>query len=489
MVTQIKRLPRLPGEDEQFYANMVNYLPDPTFAVDITGTVVAWNKAMEELTAMPAAQMVGRRNYSYAEPFYGQRRAMLIDYILATHLIRSDLYLYIRNKGETLEAEAFAPFLFDGKGAYLWVSASLITDVDGRTLGAVSTVKDFSEYKKIQQQLEYYSMHDILTGLYNRSFFEQEMNRLNHSRFFPLSVIICDVDGLKLINDSLGHHKGDELLQAAAKVIQSAFRSSDAVSRIGGDEFAVILPNTDGEAAENAVERLSACLNAYNKNNPELLLSLSIGFASGKHALKDIVITADNSLNRSKLHRSTSVKSHFTATLMAMLAERDYILEGHAERLEKMSVKIAQAADLTSEEKTDLILLAKFHDIGKVGIADQLLYKPGPLSADERAEMMRHSEIGYRIASSSPELNHIAKYILHHHEWWNGQGYPLGLKGKEIPYLCRILSILDTYDAMTSDRPYRKAKSHTEVMQYIESMKGVQFDPVLVELFMNINPS
>lgn len=485
-ITDLKEAQRELEASHQYSVNIVNSLPDPTFAIDIHGCVVAWNKAMEQLTGIEAANMLGCGNYEYSIPFYGHRKPILIDYVLTPERSQGEQYSYMRNEGESLVAEAYAPLLKGGKGAYLWGSASVIRDIDGNAMGAINTIKDFTEYKETQQQLKYFSMHDMLTGLYNRSYFEEELKRLDKSRFYPLSVILCDVDGLKLINDSLGHHKGDELLKAAAEVIRSAFRSSDAVSRIGGDEFALILPQTDHTTVDAAVKRIESFIEKYNSSNPEFLLSLSIGFATGSQSLQSIVIEADNSLNRSKLHRSTSAKSHFTATLMAMLAERDYITEGHAERLEKMAAIMGNAAGLASVEKTDLILLAKFHDIGKVGISDKLLFKPGPLTPEERKEMMRHSEIGYRIAQSSPELSHIAKYILHHHEWWNGGGYPLGLKGTQIPLLCRILAILDTYDAMTSDRPYRKAQSRHEVVKHLHSAKGIQYDPALVDLFLQI---
>jgi diguanylate cyclase (GGDEF)-like protein/PAS domain S-box-containing protein len=485
-ITDLKDAQRELEASHQYSLNVVNSLPDPTFAIDMKGCVAAWNKAMEHLTGTPATEMLGRDNYEYAIPLYGHRRPILIDYVLSPTQVQGDQYTFLRRDGDNLVAEAFAPLLREGKGAYLWGSASLIRDVDGKAVGAINTVKDFTEYKETQQKLKYFSMHDTLTGLYNRSYFEEELRRLGDSRFYPISVIICDVDGLKLINDSLGHPKGDELLKAAAGVIRSSFRAADAVSRIGGDEFAVILPNTNQQAADEAVKRIEASINTYNDSNPQFLLSLSIGFSTGNQSLQNIVIEADNSLNRSKLHRSASAKSHFTATLMAMLAERDYITEGHADRLEKMAAIMANAAGIASGEKSDLILLAKFHDIGKVGISDKILFKPGRLTPEERKEMMRHSEIGYRIAQSSPELSHIAKYILHHHEWWNGEGYPLGLKAKQIPLLCRIVAILDTYDAMTSDRPYRKALNRAEAVINLQNAKGVQFEPALVDLFLEI---
>ncbi|MBS4031259.1 MAG: PAS domain S-box protein [Clostridiales bacterium] len=485
-ITNIKHAERELKASRQHFKNIVNYLPDPTFAIDCSGKVIAWNKAIEQLTGVPAEEMVGKGNYEYSLALYCDRRKILIDYVLDGKNIPAEQYGYLKREGDTLVAEAYAPCLREGKGAHLWGSASLIRDNDGTIVGAINTIKDFTEYKETQEQLKFLSMHDVLTGLYNRIYFEEELLRLNNLRFTPVSVIMCDVDGLKLINDSMGHHKGDQLLIAAANVIRSCLRASDVLARVGGDEFAFILPKTNALEAESVCLRIQNGVNSYNSSNPEFPLSLSMGLATGSLPVRDIVIEADNNLNKDKLHRSSSAKSHFIATLMAMLAERDFITEGHAERLETMAGIMADAVGLASADKSDLILLAKFHDIGKVGISDKLLFKPGRLSSNEKEEMKRHSEIGFRIAQSSPDLTHISQYILHHHEWWDGQGYPLGLSGEEIPLLCRILSIADAYDAMTSDRPYRKALSCEEAVRQLKDASGKQFEPRLVEIFINI---
>jgi HD-GYP domain-containing protein (c-di-GMP phosphodiesterase class II) len=187
---------------------------------------------------------------------------------------------------------------------------------------------------------------------------------------------------------------------------------------------------------------------------------------------------------REKMHRDRSTRSSTVQALMKALEARDFITEGHSDRLQQLVVSMAQELNLPEETINDLCLLAQFHDLGKVGISDDILFKPGPLTAEERKEMQRHSEIGKRIAQSVPDLEIIADWILKHHEWWNGQGYPLGLQGEAIPLPCRILAIADAYDAMTEERPYRKALSHREAVEELRRCAGQQFDPHLVEIFL-----
>jgi len=196
---------------------------------------------------------------------------------------------------------------------------------------------------------------------------------------------------------------------------------------------------------------------------------------------KQIIICTGKSYTRIRARHSTNVQ-----TLSKAFEARDHISEGHTDRLQSLVTDVAVTIGLSNSKLTDLRIFAQFHDVGKVGIPDRILFKEGPLTADEILEMQRHSEIGFRIAQSSWDLAHIADWILKHHEWWNGDGYPFGLKGEDIPVECRILAIADAYDAMTNDRPYRQALSHDEAVKELKKNAGVQFDSKLVENFINI---
>lgn len=349
--------------------------------------------------------------------------------------------------------------------------------------------KEITDRKQTETLLQYQNFHDSLTSLYNRTYFEEEMQRMDKRRSGSAGLIMLDLDGLKLINDTMGHERGDVLLATAAHILSASFRDSDVVARIGGDEFAVLLQPADEATIQAGCERIRQKTTDFNALQLQAPISLSIGYAVAADPsvpMRELFQRADNTMYREKLHRRQSTRSAIVQTVMKLLEARDYITEGHADRLQGIVARVGRALGFSDEKLSDLRLFAQFHDIGKVGIPDSILMKPGPLTTEEKTEMQRHSEIGQRIAQSAPDLVPIADWVLKHQEWWNGQGYPLGLSGEDIPLECRILSIADAYDAMTSDRPYRKALPHSEAIIELERCAGTQFDPSLVGIFVSL---
>lgn len=369
-----------------------------------------------------------------------------------------------------------------------WTHRALYNE-KGMLVDYQSVGRDITEKKEAEEQLRYLSIHDSLTGLHNRLYFEEQMAIMEKGEYDPVSLVMCDVDGLKIVNDTLGHDKGDRLLKTVADLINQCFRKNDVVARVGGDEFAVLLPETTRLTVEQTLSRIREKVKEYNLNNPELPLSISLGYAvrtSPETAMGTIFEEADNNMYREKLHSRLSTRSSIVQTLMRALEARDFITEGHGDRLQRLVVKMARALNLAEGKENDLRLLAQFHDIGKVGVPDSILFKRGSLTKSEYSIMQRHCEIGHRIALSAPELVLIADWILKHHEWWNGQGYPLGLAEQNIPLECRILALADAYDAMTSDRPYRRAVPHEMAVAELKRFAGIQFDPGLVDLFIEV---
>ncbi|MCK4257861.1 MAG: diguanylate cyclase [Halanaerobiales bacterium] len=335
------------------------------------------------------------------------------------------------------------------------------------------------------------SMRDPLTGLYNRTYFDQEIKRLEEEKCNPVGIIICDIVSLKMFNNALGKESGDKLLLTTAKILTQTFGKNYIIARIGGDEFAVILPKISQKNTENAYHRIQDFIFHYNEKNEKLPLSLSIGFATTqdkKGSISDIFRKAEHNMYDEKIHNGHSAQNTIIYALIESLKEKDFNKDDEKARLYELIVSIAKdiGIKLSEQEYSDLRLLAQFRDIGKVHIDNKILFKEGPLTPSEYSEIKRHSEIGYKLARSIPDLNQIADNILAHHEWWDGSGYPLGLKGEEIPLECRLLSIADAYYAMTNKRPYRKAISAEEAISNLMNGSGTQFDPELVGKFIKI---
>lgn len=487
-ITERKKAEKALRKSEQRLSNIIEFLPDATFVIDHLGKVIAWNRAMEEMTIVQEHKMLGRGDCEYAVPFYGERRPILIDLALMTdtELERlKDKYNHIQRDGDPLVGEVFVPKTYGGKGAYLSATASRLRDESGDIVGAIESIRDITDRKQAEDRIRYISFHDSLTRLYNRAFLEEEMKRLDTGRQLPISIIMADLNGLKLVNDTYGHCTGDEMLQLAANILRKSCREEDIIARWGGDEFVILLPQTAKIKAEDICKRISdKCCKAYVGDVP---ISIALGVAAKNNAeenLAAILKEAEDNMYKQKLTESRSIRSGVLNALLKALAAKSYETEEHARRMLDVAQKIGEKIGLSDYDLNRLSLLVTLHDIGKINISEEILTKNSPLNEKEWDAIRKHPEIGFRIARATEEFAHIAEDILSHHERWDGKGYPRGLKGKEIPLLARIVAIADAYEVMSNGRPYKIPLSREEIIAEYKNCSGTHFDPALVDVFL-----
>lgn len=433
-----------------------------------------------ELTGYQAESLLGNREVAYRDIIRAEYRDLIWERwqeVLRQNRKYIDEYPIMTLSGET-------KWVFEqGQGIY---------DDNGNVIALEGIIIDITERKRKEKEIFFLSHYDTLTSLFNRRKFEQEKERIcSSSRLLPISIIIGDINGLKLINDTLGHADGDKHIIAAAKILKACCRKNDIIARTGGDEFTVILPGTNSEETAKILSRIQKLCERRNSQvqDDAYYVSLSLGYATLETAdgnINDVIKIAEDHMYRRKLLEHKSIHNAILTSIKTTMYERSQETEEHSERLALYARLIGRELNLARGDIDKLELLAMLHDIGKIGISDDILKKDAGLTEGEWIQMKRHPEIGYRIARSSPELISIADCILSHHERWDGKGYPQGLKGTDIPLLSRIIAVVDAYDAMTHDRPYRSKGTHDDAIRDIVRNAGKQFDPEIVATFAQI---
>jgi len=303
----------------------------------------------------------------------------------------------------------------------------------------------------------------------------------------PLSIIMCDVNGLKLVNDSFGHDAGDLFLKKAAEIITRACRSEDIIARMGGDEFVIVLPRTTEEETEQIANLMKEF--ALKEKVANIELSISFGYETktkDTQSIVEVIANAENHMYRHKLYERASIRSKTIDLIMNTLFEKSNREAMHSSRVSNICQAIASKMNFSKDAINQMRIAGLIHDIGKIGVDETILNKPGRLTLDERRDIERHPEIGWKILSSTTEFSELAQFVLNHHENWDGSGYPNGLKEEAIQLEARIISVADSYDAMTSERSYRTGMSREAAIEELKKCSGTQFDPEIVDVFVNL---
>jgi diguanylate cyclase (GGDEF)-like protein/PAS domain S-box-containing protein len=379
----------------------------------------------------------------------------------------------------------------DGNIKWVFEQGQPIFDDKGKVIALEGLIIDITDRKRKEEEISYLNDYDFLTGLHNRRYLEKIKKEIERDRNLPVSVIVGDINGLKLINDAFGHEQGDALIVQTAKILKECCGENRLLFRTGGDEFSIILPNTDEKTTEEITSQIMSSLDHFNRetNNEAFYIHISLGYSTKNHSYESLdhtFKTAEDHMYKRKLLEHKSSHSSIISSIKATIYERSEETEAHAERMTFFARRMGERLRFSNTEMDNMELFSALHDLGKIGIDGSILNKPDKLNEEEWMEMKKHPEIGYRIAMASPELASIADFILTHHERWDGKGYPQGLQEMEIPLQARILSVIDAYDAMTVDRIYRKALTKKEAVDELKNNKGTQFDPHMVDLFIDI---
>lgn len=466
------------AESEQLKVTL-DSIGDGVIAIDTEGKISMLNGVAGHLMGIRRAEAAGMP-IGRALELYGGASGSKFASRITTAIERGDMSVF---KAELrIKSKDGAEKLLSGR-------ASPMKGSDRALQGFVVVFRDVTEQQQKEAEILYLSYHDLLTGLYNRNFFEEELRRLDTERQLPLSIIMGDANNLKLVNDVFGHREGDELLRAMAQVLRDSCRTEDIISRWGGDEFTILLPRTDADHAAMICRRIQAKCRECHTADRQLHPSISLGFDTKSESgteIVHIIKAAEDMMYKNKLLDSRTAHNDFLQAMRSRIGENDLESERHIGRLSELCVRTGRELNLRDSDLADLRILALLHDIGKAAIDPRIINKPGDLTQEEWEEIKRHSSIGYRIVRSAPELMLVADYILGHHERWDGEGYPQGLKGEHIPLASRILAVADAYDVMTQGRPYRLPLNQETALMEIFRNAGTQFDPDVVVAFASV---
>lgn len=468
----IKEKDKIIEEQENILKVVMDTLPGRVFFKDKEGRYVYVNKQFDEFYNKDGiGEVVGKTNIDIHPTEE-----------LAAKYSREDNEV-IKNK-RSIKAETIL-YSEDGEEIYTEAVKVPVIDKSGDVAGVVGLVLDVTEKKEAEKKLRKLSFTDILTGLYNRTYFEEKVKEFQSEEYLPVGVIMGDANGLKLVNDTLGHDQGDELLRLIAQALKDVCGEKQLIFRTGGDEFVILSKNTTEQECEIIIKNIFDRCKMYKHDLINVSISLGASVADSLNkSIYEALKEADDKVYRQKLLQKTSLNSSIMYSLQMGLEAKSLETEEHTDRVLANSIAIGEKLSLPMSVMDELTIVAKLHDIGKIGINEEILLKKGELTEDEFEVVKTHTEKGYRIVKASNQLDNVAKGVLAHHERWDGNGYPLKLEGEKIPLVSRIVSVADSYDAMTNNGIYKRCLNKEEAIEELKRCSGKQFDPIIVKAFI-----
>lgn len=459
------------------YQRLYEEAPAGYVVFQADGRIVEANKTFCQMVAMSKADVNTHRLTDFFPP---------AQQVLLRQTSEDILQNGTRSSMELSPLPEYGPsdvlVLIDRFQQLVWTGQTL-TDNGSYLLRCV--INDISELKRKQREIWQKSIHDPLTGVYNRLFYAEQLPHLDQAQTLPLSIVMLDIDRLKTINDTLGHGFGDEAIILTAQALQKNARPTDFICRIGGDELVVLMPNTDLASARAYAE---ACREALSQH---ALSGMDLGFSWGaatrlrlEDALDTVIASAEDMMYTCKQEHTAAFQHSAIRSIIQSLFERNTQLHRHCVRVARMAKDFGRWLGSDPGECTFLWRLGLLHDIGMASISDEILNKGSALTERERQELQRHPEIGARILRQNLRSAEFAQIVLYHHENWQGGGYPAGCPSESLPFESRLLRVLDTYDRIRYGLSGGPLQDTETAMEKLRELAGRSLDPALTKRFI-----